>query len=319
MHPMLNEGVSLGIHRGRNARFGRYFACNDRGQEFAISKRLYNALFEADGTHPLNLPNNGQDILPTLKKHGLVRTSRFVRDGVINRLILLPIGNRMKAGLPKWRTITLLLPFLSIALFVTGCLLLRTKGGRNGGDLNLLVFYGLYVLSIIAHEFGHMVANLACGQKVSDVGLLLFLVVPIAAYAALEDESDLSKTERVQLALAGIEMNLLIAGICLLLSLLNTSFDITFIMVANINVFLAVVNLLPAPGLDGEGALSALLGMESVGAEAKKWLCNKKRRKWLLKSGLPGYIYCFVFVLTFISKIVLWLVHGVGIALWFLM
>lgn len=95
MHPMLNEGVSLGMHRGKTARSGRYFACNDRGQEFAISEGLYRALFEADGTHPLNLPNNGRDILPSLKKYGLVRTSRFVRDGVINRLILLPIGNRM--------------------------------------------------------------------------------------------------------------------------------------------------------------------------------------------------------------------------------
>ena len=87
--------------------------------------------------------------------------------------------------------------------------------------------------------------------------------------------------------------------------------------VANVNVILAGVNLLPASGLDGESALSAACGINSISEVARKWLTNKKCRKKLLRAGLPGYAcFCF-FSVTMISKVILWLLIGLDVVLVF--
>ena len=83
--------------------------------------------------------------------------------------------------------------------------------------------------------------------------------------------------------------------------------------VANVNVILAGVNLLPASGLDGESSLSAMCGVDSTSEVARKWLTNKKCRQKLLRAGLPGYAcFCF-FSVTMISKVILWLLIGLDV------
>lgn len=95
MYPVPKEGVSIGTFQYEGSDTTHYYIENVDGEEFEISYRLWDALLQADGTRPLNLPNNGKRILQKLRRLGLVRTSRFVRDdGIFNRFILFPIGSR---------------------------------------------------------------------------------------------------------------------------------------------------------------------------------------------------------------------------------
>lgn len=105
--------------------------------------------------------------------------------------------------------------------------------------------------------------------------------------------------------------------ICLILAMQSYQWSRTMFSVANVNVILAGVNLLPASGLDGESALSAACGINSISEVARKWLTNKKCRKKLLRAGLPGYAcFCF-FSVTMISKVILWLLIGLDVVLVF--
>lgn len=314
MYPVLKEGVSVGTFQYEGSDTTHYYIENADGEEFEINCSLWKALLHADGTRPLNLPDSGRRILPKLKRHGLVRTSRFVRDdGIFNRYILFPISNRMQANTQVFRAITAALPVVSILFFALGIYSMTSKAIRGGYIFNLWLYYGLIVLSLALHEIGHLIAGLAYGYKISDTGLLLLGIIPFGAYVAHEDKKDASKAEKIQFALAGIEVNLLIAGVCLMLALHYSQWSMTIVSVANVNVILAGVNMLPASGLDGEAALSAACGIDSICLVAKRWLTSKNRRRKLLRSGLPGYACFCIFSVILLSKAIFWLLIGLDV------
>lgn len=219
MHPILKEGVSIGTFQYEGPDTTHYYIENADGEEFEISRRLWDALLKADGTRPLDLPDNGRRILPKLKRHGLVRTSRFVQDdGLFNRFILFPVGNRLQAGRLVFRAINAALPAVAILVFAMGIYVIASEGAGSGYDFSWWLYYGLIALSLALHELGH------------------------------------------------------------LLAMQSYQWSLTLLSVANINIILAGVNLLPASGLDGESALSAACGINSISEVAKRWLNNKKRR-----------------------------------------
>ena len=191
---------------------------------------------------------------------------------------------------------------------------MKSNGTDTGYYFSWWLYYGLLLCSLALHEVGHLVAGLTYGYKISDTGILLLGIIPIGAYVAYEDKKDASKSEKVQFALVGVEMNLLIAGIFLLIAMQYYPLSLVLVSVANINIVLAGINLLPASGLDGESALSAVFGVNSISEVAKKCLLNKKRRQKLLRSGFFGYVCCCIFAFTLISKFILWLLIGLDIA-----
>lgn len=314
MYPVLKEGVSIGTFQYEGSDTTHYYIENADGEEFEVSRRLWDALLKADGTHPLDLPGNGRRILPKLKRHGLVRTSRLVQDdGFFNRFILFPIGNRLETCGLVFRAINAALPAVALLAFAIGIYVTALEGSESGYNFSWWLYYGLVVLSLALHELGHLIAGLAYGYKISDTGILLLGIIPLGAYVAHENKKDATKAEKIQFALAGVEVNLLIAGICLLLAMQSYQWSLTFFSVANVNVILAGVNLLPTSGLDGESALSAACGINSISEVARKWLINKKRRQKLLRAGLPGYVCFCVFSITMISKVILWLLIGLDV------
>ena len=209
------------------------------------------------------------------------------------------------------------LPAVSILAFAISVYVTASGGAESGDSFSWWLYYALIVLSLALHELGHLVAGVAYGYKISDTGILLLGIIPFGAYVAHEDMEDATKAEKIQFALAGVEVNLLMAGICLILAMQSYQWSRTMFSVANVNVILAGVNLLPASGLDGESALSAACGINSISEVARKWLTNKKCRKKLLRAGLPGYAcFCF-FSVTMISKVILWLLIGLDVVLVF--
>lgn len=297
MYPILKDGVSLGTFQCEGSETTHYFVENVDGQEFEVSRRLWNALLQADGTQPLALPDKGKKLLPVLKKHNLVQISRFVRDdGIFNRLIVFPIGRKTKTGSIFFKAINAVLPVVAIMMLAIGVYQIATRGCETGYNYNWCLFYVLFICSLAFHEARHLIAGLAYGYRISDTGILLLGIIPIGAYVAHEDKKDALRSEKIQFALAGIESNLMIAGICLIVAVQNTSLASTMVAVANMNMILAGINLLPTSGLDGESALSAVFNIESIQKVAKKWLLNRKRRKKLLHSGLRGCVCFCVFL-----------------------
>ncbi len=246
MYPVLKEGVSIGTFQYEGSDAIHYYIENADGNEFEISYRLWDALLKADSTRPLNLPDNGRRILPKLKRHGLVRTSRFVPDdGLFNRFILFSIGNRLQTKGLVFRALNAALPTVSILTFAIGVYVTTLEGAESGYNFSWWLYYGLIVLSLALHELGHLVAGVAYGYKISDIGILLLGIIPFEAYVAHENKVDVTKAEKIQFALAGVEANLLMAGICLLLAMQSYQWSRTLFYVANVNVILACVNLLP--------------------------------------------------------------------------
>lgn len=314
MYPMLREGVSIGTFSYEGSDTTHYYIENADGEEFEITCRLRDALLQVDGTRPLDLPDNGRTILPKLERCGLVQTSRFVRDnGIFNRFILFPIGNRCRNNSSVCKAINAALPVVSVLIFAISVYLMKSNGAVVGYQFNWWLYIALLVFSLALHEAGHLIAGLSYGYKISDIGILLLGLIPIGAYVAHEGKKDASKFEKVQFALAGIEINLLIAGVCLLVSMHYYPLSLVVVSVANINVVLAGINLLPAEGLDGESVLSAVCEVDSISEVAKKCLFNKRRRQKLLRSGFSGCACFCVLAISIISKVLLWLLVGLDI------
>lgn len=308
MYPMLKEGITLGTFSYEGSDETHYFVENDEGGEFEISYELYKALVHADGTKPLRIRHcSEKKTVEELKRLGIIRTSRFVSDdGIFNRFILLPIGSRARKYRPLCVLANQLLSFLSILIFVIGMVLYLTTEEVVYFEFNTVLYYGLIVLSLAAHEMGHLIAGISAKYKFSDAGILLLGVFPIGAYVAHEEKTNATKMEKLKLALSGIILNLLIAGTLFIGSVLCSTTDYTYIAAAQINCILAAVNLLPAEGLDGESALSALLGVESISETAKKWIMNTKHRRKLFNSGFTGYASFCLFGFIMLSKVLFW-------------
>ena len=314
MHPVIKEGVSIGTFEYEGSDDVHYFVENAEGEEFEISYKLWKALLGADGTRPLSLPDGGRDIIPRLKQDGIIQTSRFLRGKEsMNRFVLFPVGSRSRGFRPYCRLANAALFLSAVPVFAAGVYLTASGDPALGDFFSWFLYYGLILCSMFLHEAGHLIAGIAYGYRITDMGILLFGILPVGAYVAHEDRKKASRGQRIQFALAGIEMNLLLAGICLLTAMHSVSLSLLMLGVANINVVFAAVNLLPARGLDGESALSALCGVESISETAKEWLFSRKLRRKLLRAGLQGYLYFGVFALTLAARVIFWLLAVVDI------
>ena len=307
MYPILKDDVTYGTFQyDDGSDETHYFFENPSGETFEVDYEIFSALLRADGTEPLAL-SDPQNVLPELIRCDLVQTSRFVRSDIFNRFILFPLGNNVKRYRRLCSALNAVLPVLSVLVFVIGVVMKMTSDNLSGYEFDIWLYYGLYILSLALHEMGHLAAGLAYGYRMSEIGVLLFGVIPCGAYVAGTFKKRSKRSERIQFSLAGIEMNLLIAGICLIVSILNNAPINTLTQVANLNIMLVILNLIPTLGLDGESVLSCMCGVDNIGETAKEWLTVPELRTKLFHSGLAGYECLFIFGVAYISKYILFL------------
>ncbi len=318
MYPMLENGVSIGTFSCKDQDEIHYFAQNAAGEEFEIDRPLYEMLLCVDGTKPL--PISAED-LAELELHGLIRTRRLVRSKKgPDRFILSPIGERANRYRPLCRGISALLPVISVLTFAAGVYLRRTYAAPYRYTFSIALFCGLTLLSLfslVVHEAGHFVACIAAGYNVSEAGILLLGPIPMDTYVAHEENSNVRKRDNLQYTFAGMQANLLFAGLLLIGSVLFPPVYYALIHAANLNVGLALLNLLPIWGLDGEDALGVLLDTEDPSAAAKKCLSDEQEREKYLQNGLKGYLCVGALFFTLLLKIVL-LVLLIGNAAFYL-
>ena len=147
-----------------------------------------------------------------------------------------------------------------IWIFVAGW----ASGGVNDA-LNSLVFIVLLFACVLAHEFGHIFTARAFGVATPDVTLL-----PIGGVARLERIPE-KPGEEFLVAIAGPLVNVVIAIVLIAVTPTHISAEHFAAMesakvsmidrLAEVNLFLAVFNMIPAFPMDGGRVLRALLAI----------------------------------------------------------
>ena len=139
-------------------------------------------------------------------------------------------------------------------------------GWASGGAVdawNSLLFMVLLFACVLAHEFGHIFTARAFGVATPDVTLL-----PIGGVARLERIPE-KPSEELLIAIAGPLVNVVIAAILMVAAPTHLSIahlaamespNVSLIdRLAEVNLFLALFNMIPAFPMDGGRVLRALL------------------------------------------------------------
>ena len=240
-----------------------------------------------------------------------VHTSRLVREESCSRLILFRFGKeRIRKIRPACKLLNGVLPGGAVLALVAGIAMrFFLSEGVDMNNFNLLLYVGLLIASAVLHELAHLWAALSYGFPVFEAGILVENVFGICLYVAHGRKPGVTKAEEIQVALAGIEANLLIMGLFLIVSVFCESQSATFYAAAIANIGLIISNLVPAKGIpvDGEVALNTLFEVESIYVVARKWAGSKRRRRKLIRSaGLPGVACIALFrVIVFANEMYL--------------
>lgn len=218
--------------------------------------------------------------------------------------LYIPRKVRTKSIIPKiynW-----LLMILCIPTFILG---VNKFSFEYLSDASLIYYVFGFILGIvtgsIAHEMSHAMANLAYGGCFLEAGLS-FRGFP-GAYCLVASSTINKKNKRMkqlQVNLAGVEMNLLLAGIYLLLVIpvyanyKTSPVSCLLYMAAFQNFIFVLINLIFFKGMDGEHALGNILGNEYFDEDAKenlRYILDKaSRREFLLNNGINGVAYICV-------------------------
>jgi stage IV sporulation protein FB len=102
----------------------------------------------------------------------------------------------------------------------------------TGRLYNLLICF----LALISHEIGHIITIYLLKEKIS-----IFYILPFGFSCRLKNQTRVSKKNMIKILVAGPAMSLIMAGI----------FFFWTKEVAMINLFIALLNLMPIGELDG--------------------------------------------------------------------
>ena len=212
--------------------------------------------------------------------------------------------------------LTSFLPLLTFSIFY----FLHYTYDLKFDYMTLGCIFGLFI-GLVMHELGHMFACLGYGGRVFEVGVMLqFLLMP-GAYVLMNESNIKKRMKRIQVSAAGIEMNLLLSAIFLILSARFESLSGFFLGAAIQNSFLAFLNLTLVNGFDGMTIMGELLGVEGLVVKAKRITKSKLRKKRLKRDGISGratIAVCYALRTIQIAFPLILILNIVGVISWFL-
>lgn len=285
--------------------------------DYHISSQCYKFIRMLDGkTDPYKLQDivskdEITEILHALEERFLLRDSRFLYKGFDCFLYSLFM---VKNSTSKYRHMAKIihniirltyLPLLFIGYFFFK---MNTEYmNTNVNHMSLAVVIAI-ITTIFFHEMGHGISVVAYGGILFEFGVGFSYLLPIG-YTAYDDDN-LSPYKRIQIASAGIKVNLLVCGISLLLgATIFQNIAGYFLFIANNNFFGCLINLLPLSGLDGSEIVLLSLGIEGTSFFKKglKIVFKKEIRKKLFKDqGLAGYaIFLFSLIYILIQPVII--------------
>ena len=167
-----------------------------------------------------------------------------------------------------------------IPIFIWGVVLSHTELFHvfiySKSELYITLLIGT-VAGIVLHELSHAIAGLAYDANVFEMGIGSQFFIPIG-YALVDDHHVSQKTKRIQICAAGIEMNLSLYGVFMILAAMDVFNPSVMRWSGIINLTLAALNLLPFDGVDGIQILSIICSKEDLLDYAKNLVKNGREK-----------------------------------------
>lgn len=198
--------------------------------------------------------------------------------------------------------LTALITFSFLPALITGIILI-VKNPVTSEDIHWLLFPVIVLFCILMHEVaGHLASGAALGADIYEAGVTLG-----GAYILIDDTGLQNKWCRAQISAAGIEANLLVAGCGMILAAVLNSRDLWWLAI--LNLCLALTNLAPIIGSDGNAVAAALLGFDP--AKTANKVCRTpglKDRLYEEEYGLRVVLTCYLIRATQV------ILFGIGMA-----
>ena len=265
------------------------------GDMYTIGDRAVHFLRRLDGRHdPLSVlpgvtPREAQEMLDALSREGLLRDSNILCKSFLSVYFTLwsPKKARARSAAPGILDTLRMLLWLPICLF--GVL---TFWNSNTPLSSESPWFGTLlgiIVGTIAHELSHGLSCLHWGGRVFEAGIMMHYGIP-GMYVLMDQSPIRSRAQKALVSSAGIEMNLMLVGIFGVLSAVYPTISLSFFMAAFINLWLAFINLLPVPSVDGMRVMCALLGDENAVQTAEKAIRSRRLQKQYYTQRFRGYI-----------------------------
>lgn len=223
-------------------------------------------------------------LLRFLKRKDLIRSSRIQKSFLSLNISLFKI-KCSKRGRKIAFALNFLLMISFLPVFVFGLSFLfnnSTQLNIQGFEIITGSIFGMLV-GLLLHEVGHALAAAGYNAHLFEAGLIIGLAS--GAYVALDYDNIKRRFRRIQILAAGIEINLFLAGVSCIFSILIYSMSSFFFAIAWVNFALAVINMLCISGLDGCSIMEELIGTKNIMFNAVDFVFDKNLRSNLVKQG----------------------------------
>jgi putative peptide zinc metalloprotease protein len=171
------------------------------------------------------------------------------------------------------------------------------------GNGDFLAVYGLVMISVLVHEFGHASACHRFGEDYGDIGLGLYFVFPVF-YADVTRVWKLSRWQRIVVDLGGIYFQLL-AGACYYLLYRVSGARFWLLAAVQIDI-LVLLSFNPVAKFDGYWVMSDLLGVPNLHRRLTQMLQGLLKRS--RTEGVPiepvAQVWLWVYMLAFPAVII---------------
>lgn len=239
--------------------------------------------------------------------------------------LIIPNKTRTNSVIPRILNFLLCILFLPVFAYGLYCIFAyeNTWGMEYPTILNILLgSIGGIFLGTILHESAHAFSCLSDENgRVFEAGVMLNGMF-LGAYVLIDESEIKSNTKRAQINLAGVEMNLLLAGVLMILATFGNflgPWKVALLFAALQNVFLVLMNLAFTEGLDGEHALSSLFGgfvVDAAKANLSVLFDRQRRVDYFAVHGICGAANICVSLVILVFQFIVPLVVVADISIW---
>lgn len=155
----------------------------------------------------------------------------------------------------------------------------------TAGALGIAIYFVLYALVIITHEFAHALTVKKYGREVRSMGAMLYLLMP-AFYADTSDIWLSGKKERIMVSFAGPLCTLLFGSVVVLIwkyAALSALLSFIFSIIAMMCFLLFFLNLNPLTATDGYYMLSDYIEIPNLRGKSFAFIKNQLPEKIISK------------------------------------
>lgn len=287
-------------------------------KRFKCSEKTFLFLRQLDGKrNPYEIDENMSEeemdaLLKRLEEKTIIRHKRFLSTYFLNLLVTVwqphvTKGLRVASVFINGILLFSWIPMLFISLVTLSDIF-------NEFTFDYFWFGNIFglLIGLILHEFAHVFACLAYGGYVFEIGITIHLFMP-GAYVLMSESYIKKRMQRVQVSAAGIEMNLLLTAIFLILSAEFHSLSGFFLGAAMQNALCVLLNMVFIDGFDGTVIIGELLGTGEIICMSKIVTKSKFEKNRLKKGGIQGKATLMVCYIMRLFQVVLPLIFALNI------